>query len=652
MAQVFTIDEDDRLVISTAIAAQTAFTYNFPLQNEADLTVIREDGATGVQTTLVNPTHYTVSGVGAEAGGTVTLNAGATAGDIYYLIGEASLERLQSVARNGRFQSDAMDADFDRMVLVAQEQRRDIGRAWKAGYGVSGGIIEVGAADTTAKFDADGNLAEGPTAGEIENAQHYAEVALDAATAAALSAANASGLTQVETRALLAAAAAANGVVWLSGQSGGLFQWSGSDHSADVTADPEQGLFVPPTGDATGATGAWMRKFDGAVVSSWFGTSEDASAAANFTAFNAAIAYTTATGQPLLVTHGTYDFSATLTFPGGNVVFWENVIMRKQFDGVGIHYAGGSDVIFHHGFLLVDKGAGGSGPAGDGEVAANTTAGVDDTDHGVKISNRLTNLGEIYGRNQQGDGVHLSATENMNSARFGLLRGQFNGRYGIGASGTGNDVSLITMKARVYGNWMCGLHLPDDFEARAWLEADISAEQNGQDVATTASPGVYLGKAYADSYFKIYSENAAPIDIEIGPNSQYISIMDLRVNTTTNNSLKPNTITFSQKTNLPGTTPQEGFSRAGSVTVGSTSRYISRKWYGASETLIMERRIYGSGAMHFIPQAGSAVQIAFLSSGDFELFGTNKAIYLKSPDGTRYRLGVANGGTVAITAVP
>jgi len=39
----------------------------------------------------------------------------------------------------------------------------------------------------------------------------------------------------------------------------GWFSWDASDLSTEVTADTAEGTYVPPTGDATGASGAWVR---------------------------------------------------------------------------------------------------------------------------------------------------------------------------------------------------------------------------------------------------------------------------------------------------------------------------------------------------------------------------------------------------------
>jgi hypothetical protein len=51
----------------------------------------------------------------------------------------------------------------------------------------------------------------------------------------------------------------------------GLFVFDASDLSAQVTADPLQGIHVPPSSDTSGASGAWVRKFDGPILDGWFG---------------------------------------------------------------------------------------------------------------------------------------------------------------------------------------------------------------------------------------------------------------------------------------------------------------------------------------------------------------------------------------------
>lgn len=52
----------------------------------------------------------------------------------------------------------------------------------------------------------------------------------------------------------------------------GRFVFDGTDLSAEVAADSEQGIYVAPAKDASGASGAWVRKFTSGVVNiAWFG---------------------------------------------------------------------------------------------------------------------------------------------------------------------------------------------------------------------------------------------------------------------------------------------------------------------------------------------------------------------------------------------
>lgn len=55
----------------------------------------------------------------------------------------------------------------------------------------------------------------------------------------------------------------------------GFFKWDASDLSAEVAADPEQGIYVPISSDPTGASGAWVRDYKGDVFADWFGAVGD-----------------------------------------------------------------------------------------------------------------------------------------------------------------------------------------------------------------------------------------------------------------------------------------------------------------------------------------------------------------------------------------
>lgn len=70
---------------------------------------------------------------------------------------------------------------------------------------------------------------------------------------------------------------------------GGTFVWRADDRSADVTADTQKGVWVPPTSDATGASGCWERVVGDYLDPRWFGAVCDAAitAAGSFSGTNA-----------------------------------------------------------------------------------------------------------------------------------------------------------------------------------------------------------------------------------------------------------------------------------------------------------------------------------------------------------------------------
>lgn len=80
--------------------------------------------------------------------------------------------------------------------------------------------------------------------------------------------------TRTELAAFTTPATKNNALLYESGREGH-FVWSSANNSANVTADPGQGIYVAPASDATGASGAWVRKFSGAHSVRWFGATGD-----------------------------------------------------------------------------------------------------------------------------------------------------------------------------------------------------------------------------------------------------------------------------------------------------------------------------------------------------------------------------------------
>lgn len=103
----------------------------------------------------------------------------------------------------------------------------------------------------------------------------------------------------VATRTLLSAISgptAKQAAILTEAKREGNFVFDDSDLSAKVTADTAQGIYVPPASDATGASGAWVRKFNGAVPAKSFGVVGDGTTD-DSAALNAALAFAATNGN-------------------------------------------------------------------------------------------------------------------------------------------------------------------------------------------------------------------------------------------------------------------------------------------------------------------------------------------------------------------
>ncbi len=141
----------------TATAGQTIFAYTFEVYNKNDLVVLQND------TTLAEGTNYTVSGVGSDTGGNITLTSGATAGDIITVYRDMALERLTDYQNAGDFLAAEVNEDFDRLWLATQQNATTDGRAIRKPVSDLDSInMELPAAATRANkllsFDGNGNV--------------------------------------------------------------------------------------------------------------------------------------------------------------------------------------------------------------------------------------------------------------------------------------------------------------------------------------------------------------------------------------------------------------------------------------------------------------------------------------------------------------
>lgn len=239
------INANDRRIQYTATGGQTVFPYDFPIYVNTHLTVIRNRA--GVLTTRTLTTDYTVSGVGAEGGGNVTLTAGATAGDVYTIYGSTPYERTSDYGTGGDFKAATLNKDFDWLTMLTQQNNRDLGRALRLHPAdpATGLVLEIEDAadreDRVLVFNSTGDgMTTGPTVDDITTAVSSATAAAASESAAATSASNAAtSATNASTSASTASTAATN-----------------ASNSASAAATSETNAASSASAAATSATNA------------------------------------------------------------------------------------------------------------------------------------------------------------------------------------------------------------------------------------------------------------------------------------------------------------------------------------------------------------------------------------------------------------
>lgn len=159
-----TVSSETRRVQATGNGVTTAYNFNFEIFDEDDLSVY-------VGTTLKTiVTHYTVSGVGNNNGGTVTFVTAPANGAIVTLASNMPIERTSTFGTGGAFKASTVNDEFDRLVAMINEIDGNLGRTVR--LPITDGNITVElpvAADRASKFmsfDADGNIVAQTSVGE------------------------------------------------------------------------------------------------------------------------------------------------------------------------------------------------------------------------------------------------------------------------------------------------------------------------------------------------------------------------------------------------------------------------------------------------------------------------------------------------------
>ena len=150
----------------TGNGATSTFSYTFYIQDDDDVQVIVINTSTRARTVLTKTTHYTVSGAGDSAGGSVTLiSPWNNLSSSYKIVLKLNVDPNNSSAfRNGNINGGSLEDAMDRMSQRVIELEGEVARAVKLPDDEAGTVTltNLGAATDRASkvltFDASGNV--------------------------------------------------------------------------------------------------------------------------------------------------------------------------------------------------------------------------------------------------------------------------------------------------------------------------------------------------------------------------------------------------------------------------------------------------------------------------------------------------------------
>src|SRR5215217_6610516 len=104
-------------------SSATSFAFPFKITSSSHLTVTKTT-STGVTTTLTLGTHFSVSGVGSESGGSITYPLSGTAlptGDTLTMRRVVPLTQTTDLTNQGAFYAEVHESEFDNLTYMAQQ---------------------------------------------------------------------------------------------------------------------------------------------------------------------------------------------------------------------------------------------------------------------------------------------------------------------------------------------------------------------------------------------------------------------------------------------------------------------------------------------------------------------------------------------------
>ena len=302
----------------------------------------------------------------------------------------------------------------------------------------------------------------------------------------------------------------------------GLFVFDAANQSAKVAADAAQGIYVAPAAAPTGAAGAWVRKFSGAVNVRWFGAVGDG-VTNDGAAFVAALAFLKAQAingygysrgsAELFVPAGVYflgtttlDLTHSLTIRGESVggAAGGSTVLKWTSGTTGIRTQA-YNTIGATGFVAPPAPNNGQGMATIRNINLHGgfIVGVESEAHGIHMR-VSTNIIDVGIENFPGDGIFARCSAGLGGTAEGNANSSFidhvyaqncrNGLY-LDAADT-NACTIIAFNGNVNRQW--GVW-DSSFLGNTYVGCHSAG--NGCDGTITSGPSAptgctYLGNRY------------------------------------------------------------------------------------------------------------------------------------------------------------
>ncbi len=174
----------------------TVFSFPYYFLAQTDLVVVEKVTATGVETTKTLTTHYTVSGAGVAAGGSVTMLVAPTSGTTLTVYRDNAVTQDLDLVENDSMPAEELEERLDKLTMIAQRAKNRLDRTVRLTEGFTTTfdpqLPALLTANCVVKVNSAGSAFEiGPSSASIESAEGSATAAAASATASANSATSA-----------------------------------------------------------------------------------------------------------------------------------------------------------------------------------------------------------------------------------------------------------------------------------------------------------------------------------------------------------------------------------------------------------------------------------------------------------------------------